>query len=132
VAPALAYVPGGDLDVFAVTRTQTLVRKVRHAGKWSSWQSLGSGVHSAPVVTVDPASADITVFVRGHDTTLWQAVLGQHGLTRVAGATVVGTPAAAATAASERTVVVQGSDGRLRLAGWTDSGWSNWSLLAFD
>ena len=132
VAPAVTYVPGGDLDVFAVTRTQTLVRKVRHAGKWSSWQSLGNGVHSAPVVTVDPATGAITVFVRGHDTTLWQAVVGQHGLTRVAGATVVGTPAAAATADSERTVVVEGADGRLRLARWTDAGWSSWSLLAFD
>ena len=132
VAPAVTYVPGGDLNVFAVTRTQTLVRKVRHAGKWSSWQSLGNGVHSAPVVTVDPATAAITVFARGHDTTLWQAVVGQHALTRVPGAVVVGTPAAAATAASERTVVVDGPDGRLRLARWTDAGWSSWSLLTFD
>jgi beta-N-acetylhexosaminidase len=132
VAPALAYVPGGDLDVFAVTRTQTLVRKLRHAGKWSSWQTVAGGVHSAPVVTVDPSTAAVTVFVRGHDTTLWQAVVGQHGLQRVGGATVAGTPAAAATAASERTVVVEGLDGRLRLARWTDAGWSSWSLLAFD
>jgi hypothetical protein len=132
VAPALAYVPGGDLDVFAVTRTQTLVRKVRHAGRWSSWQSLGGGVHSAPVVTVDPSTAAVTVFVRGHDTTLWQAVIGHSGLTRVPGATIVGTPAAAASAASERTVVAEDIDGRLRLARWTDSGWSDWSLLAFD
>ena len=132
VAPAVAYIPGGDLHVFAVTRTQTLVHKVRHAGKWSSWQSLGGGVHSAPVVTVDPSTSSITVFVRGHDTTLWQAVIGHNGLTRVAGATVVGTPAAAATAASERTVVVTGTDGLLRLARWTDAGWSSWSTLAFD
>ena len=132
VAPAVTYVPGGDLHVFAVTRTMTLLHKVRHAGKWSAWQSLGGGVHSAPVVTVDPATAALTVMVRGHDTTLWQAVVGHSGLTRVVGVAVVGTPAAAATAASQRTVVAEGQDGRLRLARQTGSGWSGWSLLAFD
>ena len=132
VAPAVVYIPGGDLDVFAVTRTQTLVRKVRHAGKWSSWQSLGGGIHSAPVVTVDPSTSAITVFVRGSGTTLWQAVVGHNGLTRVGGAVVVGTPAAAASAANERTLVVAGADGRLRLSSWTDAGWSSWALLPFD
>ena len=132
VAPAVVYIPGGDLNVFAVTRTQTLVRKVRHAGKWSSWQSLGGGVHSAPVVTVDPSTAAITVFVRGRGTTLWQAVVGHNSLTRVGGATVVGTPAAAASGANERTVVLTGTDGRLRLARWTQAGWSSWTLLPFD
>jgi beta-N-acetylhexosaminidase len=131
-APAIVYVPGGDLHVFAVSRTNTLLHKVRHAGQWSSWQSLAGGVHSAPVATVDPGSSAVSVLFRGHDTTMWQATVGQHGPTRVSGAVTVAVPAAAATAAGERTVVVEGVDGVLRTARATASGWTGWSALAFD
>ena len=132
VAPAVVYVPGGDLHVFAVSRTNTLLHRVRHAGKWSSWQTLGGGVHSAPVVTVDPSTSAVSVLFQGHDTTMWQATLGKSGFTRAAGAVTVAAPAAAATAAGERTVVVEGVDGLLRIAHATGSGWTGWTALAFD
>ena len=130
-APALTYLPNGDLAVYALAQTQAVLRNVRHAGRWSGWSSQGSVGDSGIAAAINTASGATTLFARGRNETLVTRKVGSGGWSTLSGVRPAATPTAT-RAPGVITVVAETRTGRLRLATNTSSGWSSWALLPFD
>jgi len=130
-APALTYLPNGDLAVDALGQTQVVSRNVRHAGKWSGWSSQGSVGESGITAAMNTSSGATDLFARGRNETLVVRKVGSGGWSAVSGVRPVATPTAT-RAPGVITVIAELRTGRLRLATHTSSGWSSWALLPFD
>src|SRR3954447_24065195 len=130
-APALTYLPNGDLAVYAVGQTQVVFRNVRHAGKWSGWSAQGSVGDSGISAAINTSSGVTDLFARGRNETLVARKVGSGGWSAVSGVRPVATPTAT-RAPGVVTIIAEVRTGRLRLATHTSSGWSSWALLPFD
>ena len=130
-APALTYLPSGDLAVYALAQTQVVFRNVRHAGKWSGWSSQGSVGDSGIAAAINTASGATSLYARGRNETLVERKVGSGGWSAVAGVRPVAGPTAT-RAPGVITVIAEVRSGLLRLATRTSSGWSSWTTLPFD
>src|SRR4051794_1800017 len=130
-APALTYLPNGDLAVYALAQTQVVLRNVRHAGKWSGWSSLGTVGDSGIAGAINTTSGATNLYARGRNETLVTRKVGSGSWSTLSGVRPVATPTAT-RAPGVITVIAEARTGRLRLATNTSSGWSSWALLPFD
>jgi hypothetical protein len=131
-APALTYLPSGDLVAYAVGQTQVVFRNVRHNGQWSGWSARGSVGESGLAAAVNATTGEVSLFARGSNESLREQRPGSTSWLRVSGIRPVTTPAAAHTSSSTTTVVVEARNGKLYQGGRSSSGWSSWTLLPFD
>src|SRR3954468_17664431 len=130
-APALTYLPNGDLAVYALAQTQAVLRDVRHAGRWSGWSSLGTVGDSGIAAAINTASGATNLYARGRNETLVTRKVGSGSWSTLSGVRPVATPTAT-RAPGVVTVIAEVRTGRLRLAANTSSGWSSWALPPFD
>lgn len=123
----------GDLEVFGISSSRTLVERHWHAGDgWSGWQVLGgSTLAGHPAAIFDPASGNVEVYARTTAGTVqeawWNTVTGWHGPFDLGGS-VTGDPAVVynpITGSLEIWAV--GTGATMQEDAWAPvNGWSGW------